>query len=39
MNQKWTLHIENFARIEKAGIEILPLMCFIGDNNSGKSSL
>ena len=37
MNQRWTLHIENFARIESADIEISPLMCFIGDNNSGKS--
>lgn len=37
MNQRWTLHVENFARIEKADIEISPLMCFIGDNNSGKS--
>ncbi len=37
MNQCWTLHVENFARIESADIEISPLMCFIGDNNSGKS--
>jgi len=37
MNQRWTLHIENFARIESADIEIAPLLCFIGDNNSGKS--
>ena len=37
MNQRWTLHVENFARIESADIEISPLMCFIGDNNSGKS--
>ena len=37
MNQKWTLHVENFARIKEADIEISPLMCFIGDNNSGKS--
>lgn len=37
MNQRWTLHVENFARIESADIEIAPLMCFIGDNNSGKS--
>ena len=31
------MHIENFARIDSADIEISPLMCFIGDNNSGKS--
>ena len=37
MNQRWTLHVENFARIKEADIEISPLMCFIGDNNSGKS--
>ena len=37
MNQRWTLHVENFARIREADIEISPLMCFIGDNNSGKS--
>lgn len=37
MNAIWTLHIEKFARIESADIEIAPLMCFIGDNNSGKS--
>ena len=37
MNQRWTLHVENFERIELADIEIAPLMCFIGDNNSGKS--
>ena len=37
MNQRWTLHVENFARMKEADIEISPLMCFIGDNNSGKS--
>ena len=37
INQRWTLHIEKFARIDSADIEISPLMCFIGDNNSGKS--
>ena len=37
MNQRWTLHVENFARIESADIEIALLMCFVGDNNSGKS--
>ena len=39
MRQTWTLHVENFARIKKADIQISPLMCFIGDNNSGKSYL
>lgn len=37
MEQRWTLHVENFARIKEADIEISPLMCFVGDNNSGKS--
>ena len=37
MNQQWTLHVEDFARINSADIEISPLMCFVGDNNSGKS--
>ena len=37
MHLRWTLHVENFARIKSADIEIAPLMCFIGDNNSGKS--
>ena len=33
------VHIENFAKIEKADIKIAPLMFFVGDNNSGKSYL
>ena len=39
MNKAWTLHVENFAKIESADICITPLMCFVGDNNSGKSYL
>lgn len=39
MNSTWTLHVEDFARIKDADIKISPLMCFIGDNNSGKSYL
>ncbi|MDR1923760.1 MAG: ATP-binding protein, partial [Planctomycetaceae bacterium] len=34
-----TLHVENFARIRKADIELAPLTLFVGDNNSGKSYL
>lgn len=34
MNKEWTLHVENLAKIKSA-----PLMCFVGDNNSGKSYL
>ncbi len=39
MNQQWILHVENFAKIERADVKIAPLMCFVGDNNSGKSYL
>ncbi len=39
MNKHWTLHVENFAKIKKADVTIAPLMCFVGDNNSGKSYL
>ena len=35
----WTLHVEDFAGIEKADIEVSPLTLFVGDNNSGKSYL
>lgn len=37
MKQRWTLNIERFSKIEKASIEISPMMVFVGDNNSGKS--
>lgn len=39
MNKQWTLHVEKFAKIDVADIKIAPLMCFVGDNNSGKSYL
>ena len=39
MDKRWTLHVENFAKIKYADVEIAPLMCFVGDNNSGKSYL
>ena len=39
MNKKWTLHVEKLAKIECADVTIAPLMCFVGDNNSGKSYL
>lgn len=35
----WTLHVEDFGRIEKADITVSPLTLFVGDNNSGKSYL
>lgn len=39
MDKRWVLHVENFAKIKSADVEISPLMCFVGDNNSGKSYL
>ncbi len=39
MNKSWILHVENFAKISSADIKISPLICFVGDNNSGKSYL
>lgn len=27
MNKKWTLHVENFAKIKSADVTIAPLMC------------
>lgn len=39
MNKTWILHVENFAKIKSADVKISPLMCFVGDNNSGKSYL
>lgn len=35
----WTLTVEDFGRIERAEVEVRPLMLFVGDNNSGKSYL
>ncbi|NLY64698.1 MAG: AAA family ATPase [Alcaligenaceae bacterium] len=37
MHQRWTLHIENFAKIKQADIEMRPLTLLVGENNSGKS--
>ena len=39
MNKQWTLHVEKLAKIESADVHLTPLMCFVGDNNSGKSYL
>ena len=35
----WTLHVEDFGKIESADITVSPLTLFVGDNNSGKSYL
>ncbi|MGN0357426.1 MAG: AAA family ATPase [Blautia sp.] len=39
MDKKWTLHVENFAKIKMADVQISSLISFVGDNNSGKSYL
>ncbi len=39
MDDRWTLNVEDFGKIEKASVRIAPLICFVGDNNSGKSYL
>lgn len=35
----WTLTVEDFGRIERAQVDVRPLMLFVGDNSSGKSYL
>ncbi|MEG1912132.1 MAG: AAA family ATPase [Cloacibacillus sp.] len=37
MDIRWTLKVRNFANISEAEVEIAPILCFVGDNNSGKS--
>ncbi|PXX97653.1 hypothetical protein [Halomonas sp. LBP4] len=37
MHQRWTLHVEHFARFEQADFDLRPLTLFVGENNSGKS--
>ena len=37
MDKRWVLHVDNFANIKSAEVEISPLLCFVGDNNTGKS--
>lgn len=39
MDKQWTFHVENFGKIAEADVSISPLICFVGDNNSGKSYL
>lgn len=39
VNKEWVLHVENFAKIKTADVKISPFICFVGDNNSGKSYL
>ena len=37
MHQRWTLHVEHFARFKEADVAVRPLTLFVGENNSGKS--
>ena len=39
MDKAWTLHIEKLGKISSADVRLARLMCFVGDNNSGKSYL
>ena len=39
LKKEWVLHVKGLAKIEKADVKISPLICFVGDNNSGKSYL
>ena len=39
MSTRWTLHVENFAKIKSADIEIAPFVGIVGENNTGKSYL
>lgn len=34
---EWTLHTQNFGKINEANITVSPFMMFVGHNNSGKS--
>lgn len=37
MQQKWSLQVENFGRIQKAEITMSPMLLFVGKNSTGKS--
>jgi hypothetical protein len=39
MRPRWTLTVEGLGRIERAKVDLRPLMLFVGENNSGKSYL
>jgi hypothetical protein len=36
---RWKLLVEGLGKIERAEVDVHPLMLFVGDNNSGKSYL
>lgn len=37
--ENFTLHVEDFGKIESATVKLAPFTLFVGDNNSGKSYL
>ena len=39
MAPRWKLIVEGLGKIERAEVEVRPLMLFVGENNSGKSYL
>lgn len=39
MQQRWTLNVKGFGKIESASVRVAPLTLLIGENNSGKSYL
>jgi AAA domain, putative AbiEii toxin, Type IV TA system len=39
MGPRWKLEVEGLGIIERAEVEVRPLMLFVGENNSGKSYL
>ena len=39
MRPRWRLEVEGLGRIERAEVDIHPLMLFVGPNNTGKSYL
>ena len=39
MGPRWKLLVEGLGKIERAEVEVHPLMLFVGENNTGKSYL
>src|SRR5690242_10343713 len=39
MGPRWKLTVEGLGKIERAEVDVRPLMLFVGENNTGKSYL
>lgn len=39
MQQRWTLNVRGFGKLEEAQLRLAPLMLLVGENNTGKSYL